>query len=257
MGRREALATAKAALLLALVGAAPSLGEQPPAAEGPAAAASTLLRLLLPSTPPVAGAAPGEPQAGGSAAGPPPLLDQLPLNATELQRQLNAGNGRLPVVFIPPLGGVQLQMRLDGCAPGMEGYFQKRLSSWLGLVDAALPPPLPAPCRAEGPHWWCPRSSHGAWRLAWLNPLSLLPGAFDCWAAAFQCACLRSRCPGPSIRGQRLWHCLPARARCSHPRIASSAWGMYLHACAPMQGGLPARAVPQRTGGGHPPQARV
>lgn len=119
MGRKLALPTASAAALLAigLLWPSPCLGRPEPAALGQAGAAQALLRAWGGS----AGAAAATPPAlaDGAAAGqqqgdsPPPLLDQLPLNATALKQQLDSSSGRVPIVFIPPLGGVQLEMRLD------------------------------------------------------------------------------------------------------------------------------------------------
>lgn len=124
MGRGLVLSSSAAAVLLALglLWPSTSLGRPAPAAGGQAGAAEALLRAWgAPATtsaaapPPVpAGSAPSQ-QQGDSA---PPLLEQLPVNATALRQQLDGTNGRVPIVFIPPLGGVQLEMRLDWCADG-------------------------------------------------------------------------------------------------------------------------------------------
>ena len=118
MGRRVPLATAAAAALLlaAPVWAACSLGVQLLGAEDPAGAAEGLQRVLLASTPPSGGALPERRAAG------PSLLGQLPLNATALRQRLDASDGRLPVIFIPPLGGVQLEMKLEGWAAWFQYY---------------------------------------------------------------------------------------------------------------------------------------
>lgn len=95
-------------------------------------------------------------------AAPPPLLAQLPLNASAARQRLDTTpNSRPPIAFIPPLGGVQLQTRLSGAAAR---------------------------------HFWCPRSTGGAWRLSWLNLATLLPGLFPCWADNFRSLRLGSAC---------------------------------------------------------------
>lgn len=121
-----------AALLLAAACAAAA--DMPPTQQSAAEAALGFLRLWTGAALP------------GAAGTVPPPQPQLPthLNVSAADRP--------PVVFIPPLGGVQLRMKLR---------------------DAAAP------------RFWCPRSTAGAWRLAWLNPLALLPGLFPCWADNF------------------------------------------------------------------------
>jgi hypothetical protein len=66
---------------------------------------------------------------------------------------LASAPGRPPVMLIPPLAGSQLDWRSDGGGAA-----------------------------AHAPHWFC-RSMlrSGAWRLLWLDPLSLLPGFYDCF----------------------------------------------------------------------------
>lgn len=139
MGRGPVLSNAAAAVLLALglLWPRPSLGRSGPAAGSQAGAAGALLRAWgAPATatgaappPALPGGAPSQQQPRDSA---PLLLEQLPLNATALRQQLDGSNGRVPIVFIPPLGGVQLEMRLDWCATAAH------LSRCFGYAAACL-----------------------------------------------------------------------------------------------------------------------
>lgn len=153
MERRSALAAAAAALLLVTVAAWAAAARQN-AAEATLGFLRTWTGVALPA----AGAA------------PLPLLAQLPLNASAARQRLDTTpNSRPPIVFIPPLGGVQLQTRLSGAAAR---------------------------------HFWCPRSTGGAWRLSWLNLATLLPGLFPCWADNFRSLRLGSACSQPTNRSQ-------------------------------------------------------
>jgi hypothetical protein len=85
-------------------------------------------------------------------ASPPMKLNNL----SGFRSQLDAtGPERPPIILIPPLTGVQLELKLDN---------------------------RPSPV-----HWWCRRWQ--PWTLAWLNPFELLPGWFDCFVQNIKQEC--------------------------------------------------------------------
>ncbi|KAJ9508655.1 hypothetical protein QJQ45_027944 [Haematococcus lacustris] len=76
---------------------------------------------------------------------------------------------RLPVLLVPPLTGVQLDVKLD-----------KPSSS---------------------PHWWCPRQRD--WATLWISSQVVLPGQFSCVAENLRCeynASLRRCQPVPGVK---------------------------------------------------------
>jgi len=105
--------------------------------------------------------------------------------------------GRPPVVLVPPLSGVQLDMRLD---------FPKHL-----------------------PHWWCNRWQ--PWTLAWLNPLQVRIFLLPFLEKASLGAPVSSHCPSPfpcpcrfrSFCQGCLTASCPLFVKCVTPRAAAPA----------------------------------